>query len=158
LVTCLILAGAVACACSDPVGPGGLVATLLVRPDTVAAGDTFHVAVTIENPTAHLVTLYSGSSCVVLPNVLRGGQGQRFAGTGLGCLAVTSSFPLAAGDSLRRDFALVAMMEDTLAPPYGYTVTPPVGSYVVRAEMQVALPNLEAPLVVARHASQMRAR
>jgi hypothetical protein len=158
LATWLVLAGALACGCSEPVGPGGLVATLRVRPDTVAAGDTFHVVVTIQNPTVHPVTLYSGSSCLVLPYVLRGGQGQRFAGTGLGCLAVMSSFPLAAGDSLRRDFTLVAMMEDTVAPPYGYTATPPVGSYVVRAEMQVALPNLEAPLVVAGHANQMRAR
>jgi hypothetical protein len=125
-----------------------------VQPDTVASGDTFHVTVTITNPTADTVTLVSGNSCVVLPIIEREGEVQHFDGTGLFCLDVISRFPIAPGDSLLRDFEVVALLMEGQAP-FEYVIAPPTGEYTVRADMNVGLPDMEALLVVAPQAQPL---
>ena len=143
-----VAAVCIAFACGDPAGPNDLVPTLRIQPDTVVPGDTFHVTVTIQNPTRDTVALSSGSSCLFVLSVWRDGQNQHFDGTNWGCLAVGRQFLIAPGDLLVQDHDLVALSEDPQAP-FAYVVPPPAGDYMVRARMEVQLPDMEALLVVA---------
>jgi hypothetical protein len=143
------VAASIVCACSDPAGLGDLVRTLRVQPDTVAAGDTFRVTVTIRNPTHQMITLRTSSTCAVVLHVQRHGERQAFSGTDYACGQAMSFFPIARGDSLVREFQLLAMLQDTLTPPFGYTVPPPAGQYTLRAVTGTELLDLEAPLVLA---------
>jgi hypothetical protein len=72
---------------------------------------------------------------------------QHFNGTGLGCFAVVTPFPIAPEDSLVADFEVVAFLMEVQAP-FAYVIPPPVGEYTILAAMQVQLPDIEALLVV----------
>jgi hypothetical protein len=145
-------------ACGDPTGPLDLVATMRVHPDTVVPGDTFHVSVTIRNPTADTVTLWSSIGCMVLTVIVRGGEVQDFGGRDLVCTLVITPFSVALGDSLFTDFEVVAFLAENQAP-YQHVIPPPPGEYTVRALMLTELPDMEAMLVVmplAQHAKVPR--
>jgi hypothetical protein len=145
--TCIAVA-TVVIGCGNPAGPNDLLPTLQIQPDTVVPGDTFHVTVTIENPTSDTVALWSGSGCLFVLSVWRDGQNQHFDGTDWGCLDTGIRFFIEPGHSLVREHDVVALALDSQAP-FAYVASPPAGDYTVRAQMEVQLADMEGSLVVA---------
>jgi hypothetical protein len=135
-------------ACGNPVGTvTDLRVDLRLEPSVVRAGESMTASLVINNPTGDTIRLVSGSSCIATLDVLVDGQRLDMQGTGFGCLAVITTFHIAAGDSLTRTFGLVTWLREPRAP-WRYIEPLPPGVYRLRAAMQVDLPDQEHEFLV----------
>lgn len=108
--------------------------------NSVRAGDPMVATLVITNPTRDTIRVSSGSSCVATLDALRAGERVDLQGTAFGCLTVISTFAIPPRDSLVRTFDLIAMLREDHSP-WRYVVPPPPGTYRLRANMQVGLPD-----------------
>jgi hypothetical protein len=107
---------------------------------TVRPGDPMLARLVITNPTSDTIAVSSGDSCVATLDALRDGERVDLQGTAFGCLTVISNFRIPPGDSIVREFDLVAMLRENQSP-WRYVVPPQPGTYRLRADMHVHLPD-----------------
>ena len=130
--------------CHAPGGPDELpAATFVAQPAAVAPGDSFAVVFTLRNPTRDTVTIGSAYGCLFFLRAYRGSDQVAMQGTRYGCTAAFRRFAVPPGDSLRIVHDLVAA-ELTPLPP---------GTYRIQTQMNAALPDLEAEVIVVDRAS-----
>ncbi len=131
--------------CRDPVRVSDLPApTFVLRPDTVAPGDSFSVVFTLRNPTRQTVTIPSSYGCLFFLRAFRDANPVSVQGLTYFCTTAVRTFEVAPGDSLVAVRRAVAA-ERTVNGP----ATPlPAATYRIQTMMNAALPDLEAVLTV----------
>ena len=135
--------------CTPVVAPWEVLkAEFTVTPSVVNAGDSIIVTATISNPTNTPMRVHSPDGCVVLPRISFDGRSSWWKGTGLGCVSVISSFDVPAQGHLKREFVLVALLQEPHSP-WDYTIPPAPGVYEIVMVMHVAeFENLSGEIVV----------
>ena len=119
--------------------------SFIVSPATVAPGDTFTVAFTLQNPTDRAVNITSGAGCLFFLRTFRDSDAISVEGLTYFCTASIRTFTIPPHDSLHVvRHAVAAERLDA-----GVTAPLPPGIYRIQTMMNAALPELEAPLTVA---------
>jgi hypothetical protein len=137
---------AMALACNDPLGFGGLRPTFVASPDTVVAGDTIEVSLTLHNATRYPRTIRSSYGCLFFLETIRGEEPVPWEGTNYACALAITDFTIPPGDSLLGAHRLVAAEIGTVGN--GSEEVLPPGAYRIRTRMNADLPDLEAVVTV----------
>ena len=129
---------------------GGIAAelsrSLVVIPDTVAPGDSLRVVLTLGNPTAQAASFTGLYACPAFLYVVRDATEVELDGSKFSCPSTVTRFRIAPRDSLTVIYPMTASVRAPGTPdPY----TPaPVGTYRLRADLNMSLPDLETTLTV----------
>jgi hypothetical protein len=136
--------------CSEPTSVSDAVTVNVnVSPREVSVGALFAATLTIHNVSTKAVTLVSGDSCVAVIQVYLNDERVDLDGTSWGCFTVVTEFRIPAGEALTRSFTLRALAAQSEAP-WEYVVAPAPGTYEVRMEMHVNLPDASGEMVIVR--------
>lgn len=144
-IAVLVAIVALAPACSEPFGSGDLPPpTFVVKPSTVAPGDSFTVVFTLRNPSARPVTITSGAGCLFFLQARRDTEPVSVQGLAYLCTAVVTHFQVPPFGSIQGVRRAAAVERSGAAP--GQPL--PAGEYRIRTIMNAALPDVEALLTV----------
>jgi hypothetical protein len=112
--------------------PAGLAIDFALEPAEIAPGGPFTARLSVTNTTSDTITILTGHGCLVLPNVVRGGERYPFKGTDWGCTAAITGHVFAPGETKRRTWEMSAALyaED---PGDVEGAPAPKGDYLVQA-------------------------
>jgi hypothetical protein len=117
-----------------------------VEPGTMRPGDSLQAVLTISNPTLRSASLTGQYACPAFLYTFRGDTEVELEGTRFACPAAFTRFRIEALDTLRVRYRLVARVR---APGSSDPYTPaPVGTYRLKADLNMSLPDLEAAFAV----------
>ena len=142
----LLVTGLATAACGDATGPesarvDGLDLQLTLTPSAVAAHESFLAELTIRNARDRTARLVSRCTAIAWIGVHRDGERVGAPGTGLRCYGAVTTFEIAPGEVLRREWTITAESAEGAALPRG--------AYTLRLEFEVdGLPDLEHELRV----------
>lgn len=133
--------------CSDL---GGILDELsrsfVVTPATVAAGDSLRAVLSLGNPTGQSVSLTGLYSCPAFLFAQRDGTDVELEGSKFACLPASTNFRIAPRDSLVVSYHLTAAVR-TPGTSGPYTAAA-AGTYRLRADLNMSLPDMEATFTV----------
>ena len=143
VILLLFSLGFLNCSTEIITSPEELEVSLHLHPDSVAAGGYLYVRLSIVNPTSNTAWLPSVSGCVARMRVIHDSKLLKMQGVPpTGCDLAITNFEILPNDSLVQSFLATAMLSEESAP-WDFVVPPPPGEYVLRADMEVRLPDME---------------
>ena len=142
----LTLLGVGACE-SDPTVPAVDLVTVSIElsAPAVSPGDTLLVTLVLDNPTDEDVVFSSPTGCLAFPSVHKDGASLGWDGTNPGCLAAPGRYPVPAHGRLVREYDIRVPSDQN---EYPYLVAPAPGTYQMRLDLQVALPDQRVDFLV----------
>ena len=133
--------------CADLGGVvGELNRSFLVIPDTVAPGDSLRVVLRLGNPTARAVSFTGLYACPAFLFVVRDATEVELQGSKFDCPPAITQFRIDPLDSLTVIYHMKASVRTPgTSNPY---VPAPAGTYRLRADLNMSLPDMETTLTV----------
>ena len=133
--------------CSDTSGvEQQLIRSFTIMPATVVSGDSLKAILSFENPTAHAIGMTGLYSCPAFLFTFRGTTEVELEGSRFACPPAVTEFRVESRSALTITYVMRARVR-TPGSAEAYLAAP-AGTYRTMADLNMSLPDLEAPFVV----------